>query len=81
MIKILHASKRKKNNNVQTLPGHHVMRNFKNIFMVFHEVLKTKWTLCNLGDWSIKLEKLTEMFLYELNATVSFLYICAVSLN
>lgn len=44
MIKILHASKRKKNNNVQTLPGHHVMRNFKKIFMVFHEVLKTKWT-------------------------------------
>ena len=43
MIKILHASKRKKN-NVPTLPGHHVMRNFKNIFMVFHEVLKTKWT-------------------------------------
>lgn len=43
MIKILHASKRKKNNNVKTLPDHHVMRNFKNIFMVFHEVLKTKW--------------------------------------
>lgn len=37
--------------------------------------------MCNLGDWSIKLEKLTEMLLYELNATVSFLYICAVSLN